>query len=118
MFHNVFVYMSSTLYIQGGIFNAQDILAVETDGIEQMMMTFGSVTCVLHMLRVFALGVVRLTTSFMICQKGAADRPEWDTECMDKQVVNKDKSKATRSMDGLRAAGSHLEEEEWVMKKS
>ena len=51
MFHNVFVYMSSTLYIQGGIFNAQDILAVETDGIEQMMMTFGSVMCVLHMLR-------------------------------------------------------------------
>lgn len=118
MFHNVFVYMSSTLYIQGGIFNAQDILSVETDGIEQMMMTLGSVMCVLHMLRVFALGVMHLTTSFMVCQTGLADRPEWDRECMDKVVVTSSEPNVTSTRLGLRAAGSHVIEDEWVMKKS
>ena len=53
MFHNVFLYMSSTLYITDGIFNAQSLISAETDGVEEMMMVLGSGMTCLHIVRVF-----------------------------------------------------------------
>ena len=70
MFHNVFLYMSSTLYITDGIFNAQSLISAETDGVEEMMMVLGSGMTCLHIVRVFYVSTNNLNAGFWQSQHG------------------------------------------------
>lgn len=114
MFHNVFVYMASTLYnADSEIFNAQSLLKVDTDGVEEMMMALGSGMTVIHTLVVFSLALGTFWSSFKVCQKGDPAVPEWDVECRDKKLAANSKEQDTKTVENIHA----VNEESWTMKR-
>ena len=118
LFHNVFIYMASTLYNHdSAIFNAQDIMQVQTDGVEQMMIVLGSGMTVIHIVFVFFLSANTFYSSFMHCQKGG-DSAEWDIECNDKRSGTRTLGDSgpvlSRAQINQRKTGSAGS---WIMKK-
>jgi len=115
MFHNVFLYMSSTLYITEGIFNAQSLISAETDGVEEMMMVLGSGMTCFHIVRVFYVGTNILNNAFWMSQHG--DASNWDVECDDKRGIKS--SEERRRNNDKESLNTHRNSAKtsWVMKR-
>ena len=78
-FHNGLIVMASVLYIQGGIFNTQDVVAIASDGVEEMLCIAGSFGCVIWMLNI-------LLNSMFVCTRAKTvydGDVRWDIETDD-----------------------------------
>ena len=115
MFHNVFLYMSSTLYITEGLFNAQSLISAETDGVEEMMMVLGSGMTCFHIIRVFYVGTNLVNQAFWKSQHGDAEN--WDTECDDKRVTKRTTREQENVAHKRLNANRGSADGSWTMKK-
>ena len=75
-FHNILIVMASVLYLTDGIFNTQDILSIETDGVELMLCVAASVGVVFWILWMFMQTTIVWTRAYNQVSSGEA----WDKE--------------------------------------
>jgi hypothetical protein len=75
-FHNLLLCMASVLYVNDGVMNTQDLLKIETDGVELMLCIVASVGCVTWMLFIMIESFQVFSRVYTQVKSGKL----WDTE--------------------------------------